>query len=132
MDAMEAELAKARSKKGTSRKPASTSLSRAMSQEEKLDRRSGTVNRKGKGKVPQDPDKIASEDLDEDVEDEMDAELRAALAREDSDTEDDEPMDYNLMKNFLESFKSQAGLSGPVSNLAGRLEPAWKLPRDQT
>ncbi|KAF6766232.1 SGT1 protein-domain-containing protein [Ephemerocybe angulata] len=40
-------------------------------------------------------------------------------------------MDYNLIKNFLESFKSQGGLAGPVGNLAGRLQPGWKLPRDQ-
>jgi hypothetical protein len=42
----------------------------------------------------------------------------------------DAGIDYNLIRNFLESFKSQAGLSGPVSNLAGRLQPDYKLPRD--
>ena len=70
-----------------------------------------------------------------DVETAMDAELKAAL----EDDEDDEmdldaegSIDYNLIKNFLESFKSQAGLSGPVSNLAGRLQPSWGLPRDDS
>jgi hypothetical protein len=72
---------------------------------------------------------------DVDIETAMDAELRAVLEHE----EDDElelggegSMDYNLIKNFLESFKSQAGLSGPVSNLAGRLQPGWALPRDES
>lgn len=39
-------------------------------------------------------------------------------------------LDYTLMKNFLESFKSQQGLPGPVSNLIGRL--GGQLPRDNT
>ncbi|KAI9512873.1 SGT1-domain-containing protein, partial [Russula earlei] len=63
----------------------------------------------------------------------MDAELNAALEHEDEDEVDldaEGNIDYNLIKNFLESFKSQAGLSGPVSNLAGRLQPGWGLPRD--
>ena len=37
----------------------------------------------------------------------------------------------NLIKDFLESFKSQGGLSGPVGNLAGRLQPGWQIPRDE-
>lgn len=39
------------------------------------------------------------------------------------------PRDYELVKNFLESFKAQAGMSGPVSGLAGLMGvdlPAWK------
>ncbi|KAG6870509.1 AP-3 complex subunit sigma-2, partial [Termitomyces sp. T32_za158] len=48
----------------------------------------------------------------------MEAELRSTLERDDED-DDEEPPDYNLIKNFLESFKSQGGLSGPVGNLAG-------------
>ncbi|KAG6817605.1 hypothetical protein H0H87_006233 [Tephrocybe sp. NHM501043] len=81
---------------------------------------------KGKGKA-----KATIEDEDEDIDSAMDAELMAALEREDDeDDEDEEPPDYNLIKNFLESFKSQAGLSGPVGNLAGILQPEWQLPRD--
>ncbi|KAG5648215.1 hypothetical protein DXG03_006170 [Asterophora parasitica] len=74
-------------------------------------------------------------DEDEDIESAMDAELKAALEREGDDDEDEgdeEPPDYNLIKNFLESFKSQAGLSGPVSNLASMLQPGWQLPRDES
>ena len=68
----------------------------------------------------------------------MDAELKAVLERDNEDDDDDDDVDvegntdYNLIKNFLESFKSQAGLSGPVSNLAGRLQPGWGLPRDDS
>lgn len=81
---------------------------------------------KGKGKAQA----LPVED-DADIEAAMDAELRSILERGDDDEEAEEPMDYNLIKNFLESFKSQGGLSGPVSNLAGRLQPGWQLPRDE-
>jgi hypothetical protein len=78
--------------------------------------------------------KATVEDEEDNIELDMDAELRAALERDDGMDEDEneEPVDYNLIKNFLESFKSQAGLSGPVGNLAGRLQPGWKLPRDDS
>jgi hypothetical protein len=70
-----------------------------------------------------------------DVETAMDAELKAALEHDEDDEVDldaEGNIDYNLIKNFLESFKSQAGLSGPVGNLAGRLQPSWGLPRDDS
>ena len=70
-----------------------------------------------------------------DIEAAMDAELKAALGHDDDDEvelDGEGNIDYNLIKNFLESFKSQAGLSGPVSNLAGRLQPGWGLPRDDS
>ena len=84
-------------------------------------------------------------DDDDDIEAAMDAELRAALnlnrppsgdnpnSEDEGDEHGDEepPMDYTMIRNFLESFKSQAGLAGPVSSLAGRLEPGWVLPRDE-
>ncbi|KAI1751124.1 SGT1-domain-containing protein [Xylaria castorea] len=38
-------------------------------------------------------------------------------------------IDYNLAKNLLESFKSQAGLAGPAGNLLGMM--GMKLPRDE-
>ncbi|KAI0912423.1 SGT1-domain-containing protein [Ustulina deusta] len=38
-------------------------------------------------------------------------------------------IDYNLAKNLLESFKSQAGLAGPAGNLMGMM--GMKLPRDE-
>jgi hypothetical protein len=70
-----------------------------------------------------------------DIEAAMDAELKAALEHDEDDEVDldaEGNTDYNMIKNFLESFKSQAGLSGPVSNLAGRLQPGWGLPRDDS
>ena len=108
MQAMDAELARNRKPRGDA-VPSSTA--------------------KGKGKAPAVP-----AENDEDIETAMDAELKAMLEKAGGDDEDDEgeePVDYNLIKNFLESFKSQAGLAGPVSNLAGRLQPGWQLPRDE-
>ena len=83
---------------------------------------------KGKGKAKEDSNAMAVDENDIDIEAAMDAELKEALQDAESDSE--EPMDYNMIKNFLESYKSQGGLSGPVSNLAGRLQPGMKLPRD--
>ncbi|EJF66458.1 hypothetical protein DICSQDRAFT_176292 [Dichomitus squalens LYAD-421 SS1] len=84
-----------------------------------------TSDSKGKGK-----------ESSMDIEAAMEAELQELLAREHIETEEHEDdtrggTDYHLIKNFLESFKSQAGLSGPVSNLVGRLEQGWTLPRDE-
>lgn len=93
---------------------------------------------KGKGKAKATESSLPTVDESEDIEAAMDAELRAALGREEDDDDMDGEMDegagmdYNLIKNFLESFKSQGGLSGPVSNLAGRLQPGWNLPRDES
>ena len=113
MQAMDVELARSRSSSGK-RKASATSKD------------------KGKGKAIE-----TIIPADGDIDTAMDAELKALLEREglgdnsDDDGEDTDPgIDYNLIKNFLESFKSQAGLSGPVSNLAGRLQPDFKLPRD--
>lgn len=63
----------------------------------------------------------------------MDAEL-AELLKHDPDDEDDHlnPSQYNLLKNLLASFDSQEGAAGPVSNLAGRLDPNVRLPRNQS
>ncbi|KAG6820765.1 hypothetical protein H0H93_012029 [Arthromyces matolae] len=111
MEAMDAELSRLRP--SNSRKATTTTTTQS------------SEKRKGKAKA-------TVEDEDEDIEGAMDAELKAALEDGDDDDEEDttEPPDYNLIKNFLESFKSQAGLSGPVSNLAGMLQPGWQLPRD--
>ena len=101
---------------------------------------------KGKGKAfPQqtteaDDGDDGDEDM-EDVEQQMDAELKAALKKDhevvssedDDEIEDEPPMDYTMIKNFLESFKSQQGMAGPVSGLAGRLNGAeWLFPRDES
>lgn len=123
MEAMEAELAKSRVTKQAQKKATSTPASAARPAEKAL-------LPKGKGKAVAFADGSGSED--EDVEAAMEAELRAVLEREEGDSGDEEPMDYGMIRNFLESFKSQAGLSGPVGALAGRLEPNWKLPRDES
>ena len=73
----------------------------------------------------------------------MDAELASARVRrkmhsqsdnEGEDTEDDdssvdgEDVDYNLLKNFMESFKAQQGHTGPVETLLGHM--GFVPPRD--
>lgn len=85
-----------------------------------------------KGKDRAAPESINQDDEDDDIEAAMEAELNGLLEQHGDDDDDLEggDTDYNLIKNFLESFKSQAGLSGPVGNLAGRLQPGWSLPRD--
>ncbi|SRR6266508_2387919 len=85
---------------------------------------------KGKMKATIEDEMAVEEDPDFDFEAAMEAELKEVLERDDTDLSD--PVDYNLIKNFLESFKSQEGLSGPVSNLVGRLVPDFKLPRDNS
>ncbi|KAK7428673.1 hypothetical protein QQZ08_004767 [Neonectria magnoliae] len=45
------------------------------------------------------------------------------------DSEEEVDIDYNLAKNLLESFKSQAGMSGPTGNLLGMM--GFQLPRDE-
>jgi len=92
-----------------------------------LARQKQGTKRKGKRKA----DEPVSHEM-QDIETAMEAELRMLLEKgeEDEDGPGEEPVDYQLIKNFLESFKSQAGLAGPVSSLAGRLEPGWSLPRD--
>jgi len=101
---------------------------------------------KGKGKAvpPQVTEDDDAGDADEDMEDverQMDAELKAALKKdhevvsseEDDEIDDEPPMDYTMIKNFLESFKSQQGMGGPVSGLAGRLNGVgWVFPRDES
>lgn len=59
--------------------------------------------------------------------------MRTGLADvhvEDDESDDDEvDVDYNLAKNLLESFKGQAGMAGPVSNILGMM--GLQLPRDE-
>ncbi|KDR84832.1 hypothetical protein GALMADRAFT_233248 [Galerina marginata CBS 339.88] len=89
--------------------------------------------RQSKGKGKEKTKEETAMEIDEDTIDidaAMDAELKEALKGYDSDTE--QPADYGMIKNFLESFKSQEGLSGPFSSLAGRLKPDFNLPRDES
>ncbi|KAI1441624.1 SGT1-domain-containing protein [Annulohypoxylon stygium] len=44
-------------------------------------------------------------------------------------SEEEVDVDYNLAKNLLESFKSQAGMAGPAGNILGML--GLQLPRDE-
>lgn len=56
----------------------------------------------------------------------------SATARGEADESDDEgeiDIDYNLAKNLLESFKSQAGMAGPAGNMLGMM--GMRLPRDE-
>jgi len=80
-----------------------------------------STNQTGKQKA------TVEDEEDFDIEAAMEAELRESM---EDGSEREDPVDYNMIKNFLESYKSQAGLSGPVSNLAGRLQPDFNLPRD--
>jgi len=66
------------------------------------------------------------EEDDQDVE-QMDAELQQML-KDMGGEGDGGTMDYNLVKNFLDSFQSQGGFAGPAGNLSGRL--GFNLPRD--
>ncbi|GAA5916022.1 hypothetical protein JCM8208_007488 [Rhodotorula glutinis] len=71
-----------------------------------------------------DPDDDGGDDLSA-----MDADLASLLQGVSGDAAGtDAPMDYNLVKNFLESFQSQGGFAGPAGTLAGRL--GFPLPRD--
>lgn len=85
-------------------------------------------------KAPKSSDRIVvdSESEDEGPDDEemgMDAELGELLKKAGEDAEGG-GMDYNLVKNFLESFQSQGGFGfgGPAGNLSGRL--GFPLVRD--
>ena len=106
MKAMDAELARSKSK---------PSRSEAAFRPETNDRGKGTATR--------------NDDID--IEAAMEAELNKLMEDGDEDEESSE-VDYQLIKHFLESFKSQGGLSGPVSTLVGRLQEGWTLPRDDS
>lgn len=63
------------------------------------------------------------EDEEEDEDMEMQAELSALLRSSQAGgvTNPEDPIDYNLVKNFLASFEAQGGYAGPAGNLVGRL-----------
>ncbi|KAI1848322.1 hypothetical protein JX265_008897 [Neoarthrinium moseri] len=53
-----------------------------------------------------------------------------SVNNDDEESEDEEvDIDYNLAKNLLESFKSQAGMAGPAGNILAMM--GMKLPRDE-
>ncbi|KAH8645620.1 SGT1 protein-domain-containing protein [Xylariales sp. PMI_506] len=56
---------------------------------------------------------------------------RQGVDADDENASEDEEVDidYNLAKNLLESFKSQAGMAGPAGNILGLM--GMQLPRDE-
>lgn len=144
MKAMEQELARHRqgndepmpeqSARPTFKKPAARPATDKTATPPGKAQRTGIRPGKGKASKFQRLQDLPSEaDLD-DMDDEqlaaMDAELRLALDGH-SDDEDDMPelaelddsgrQQYGMMKNLLESYRSQGGQSGVVGNLFGRL-----------
>jgi hypothetical protein len=115
MSAMDAELARSRpdpsqqQKRGSTGARASPSVRFAAAPEPSVER------------IDEDEDEIEAD---------LDAELDSLLRRDPDDQ--DAPVDYTLIKNLLESYKNQAGMPGPASNLAGRLDPGFHLPRDSS
>ncbi|GAA97997.1 uncharacterized protein L969DRAFT_46250 [Mixia osmundae IAM 14324] len=78
------------------------------------------------------PAPVQSDSEEEESEDEMmamDRELAKHLKTEVKGKGQGQE-EYAMIQNFLESFKSQGGLSGPASNLLGRLDPTFVMPRD--
>ncbi|CAE6425535.1 hypothetical protein ACGC1H_004786 [Rhizoctonia solani] len=126
MEAMDAELRSSRAKSNASVKPSALKAPQDKGKGNAVLREEGKKGTSKQVKIADDDER----DM-EDIETAMERELREALNENENSDEDGEvSMDYNLIKNFLESFKSQAGTSGPVSNLAGRLQQGWALPRD--
>jgi len=127
MAAMDAELARIRPPPAASTKPAAKP-STATSQS----------SRSKPAPLPQLPTEDELDDLDDETIAAMDRELKAALKQagvEDSDDEDieeaeqldeDGKREYEMMKSFLESYRSQGGQSGVVGNLFGRLGQGGK------
>nr|CDP29553.1 Putative small glutamine rich protein with tetratricopeptide repeats 1 [Podospora anserina S mat+] len=78
---------------------------------------------KGLGALSLDPKATVTEKRIKDV-------GSSSKAQEISENEEEEvDIDYNLAKNLLESFKSQAGMAGPAGNLLGLM--GVTLPRDE-
>ena len=120
MAAMDAELAKIKGPQQAAQPTSSGSKSKAPA----------------KVKLASLPDLPSEADLD-DLDDEdlaaMDRELKAALKNagvedvsddeipEADELDEDGKREYKMMKDFLESYRSQGGQSGVVGNLFGRL-----------
>jgi hypothetical protein len=134
MEAMDDELSKARKSAGkdAKKKKEGPSLAEAIAKEKKKPSTSSA------NPLPPLPTEADLDALDDDELLEMDRELRAALKGagiEDSDDDMDGEYDpeeakelqgeardqYKMMRDFLESYKSQGGESGVVGNLFGRL-----------
>ncbi|KAI1262043.1 SGT1-domain-containing protein [Xylariaceae sp. FL1019] len=55
--------------------------------------------------------------------------LEAGKGEVEESVDDEVAIDYNLVKNLLESFKGQAGMAGPAGNMLGMM--GIQLPRDE-
>ncbi|GAA5978983.1 hypothetical protein JCM10908_002758 [Rhodotorula pacifica] len=133
MEQMEKELAQARKASSSSRAPPSAATSAPVT--------TGSTAPSGSSRQSRDPNRIVVDSLSDSEDDDdtngpdphgddlsaMDAELSQLLKGLTGGGEEG-PMDYNLVKNFLDSFQSQGGFAGPAGNLAGRL--GFPLPRD--
>lgn len=143
MAAMDEELVRHRKASQPSSEPKASSDTKIATPAVKQPKPSDNATKNGKGQAPPPLPKLPTEadldDLDEDELEAMDRELKAALksAGYNSEEEEDEDGDdgveeareldgedrreYRMMKDFLESYKSQGGESGVVGNLFGRL-----------
>lgn len=139
MEAMDAELAKAKSKSKSAKRPkgpdASESSPKGKASAPSISS-SASVPADRSQPLPKLPTEHDLDDLDEDDLEAMDRELKAALKSAGIDSDDEEEgggieevgqlddegkREYRMMKDFLESYKSQGGGSGVVGNLFGRL-----------
>lgn len=126
MEAMDAELARA---KGPAPPPPSA-IKKTTEKKNGPNKSQAKVKFSSLPDLPTDAD---LDDLDDDDLEAMDRELRAALKNagvddlsdeeipEAEQLDDDGKREYQMMKDFLESYKSQGGQSGVVGNLFGRL-----------
>ncbi|GAA5900978.1 hypothetical protein JCM5296_004944 [Sporobolomyces johnsonii] len=125
MEQMEAELAQA--KKGVKPSPASTAASSSSRPSAPPPSSSAKPRSSDRIVVDSLSDSDSAPEDDDASMDAMDAELSNMLKGMGGDGSGG-AMDYNLVKNFLESFQSQGGFAGPAGNLSGRL--GFKMPRD--
>lgn len=135
MEQMDAELA--RSRAGQPAPAASTSSSSSARPKPKFTKPTPKPTPTSSTKKGASSNIVVDSDVsDDEMMGEMDAELAELFktvggqgGREDAPGGGG-PVDYNLVKNFLESFQSQGGFAGPAGNLSGRL--GFQLPRDET
>lgn len=137
MEAMDAELAKAKAKSKSAKRPKGPDASEsALKDKASTPSISSSAPTDKSQPLPKLPTEQDLDDLDEDDLEAMDRELKAALKSAGIDSDDEEEgggieevgqlddegkREYRMMKDFLESYKSQGGGSGVVGNLFGRL-----------
>ncbi|GAA5949376.1 hypothetical protein JCM21900_005628 [Sporobolomyces salmonicolor] len=125
MEQMEAELAQA--KKGVKPSPAPAAASNSSRPSASPPSSSAKPRSSDRIVVDSLSDSDSAPEDDDASMEAMDAELSNMLKGMGGDGSGG-AMDYNLVKNFLESFQSQGGFAGPAGNLSGRL--GFRMPRD--